>query len=65
MRSVQDAAVEVGAGDQEVIFVYGTPAVPPSVVLRPLDPTVDVAGTLLVRESDPPGCVAALGDAFT
>jgi DNA-binding transcriptional LysR family regulator len=68
VRSVQDAIVEVGAGDRDVVFVYGEPSaqpsVPPSVVLRPLDPPLDVPGTLLVPATGPPGCVAALSAAF-
>ncbi len=65
MGAIEDAIVEIGAGDREVTVVPGTPAVlTPAVALRPLAPALDLPGYLLAPAAATPECLATLTEAF-
>jgi DNA-binding transcriptional LysR family regulator len=63
--SVEDAVVEIGLGDHSATVVLGCAEdVAPGVVVRPLDPPVEVPGHLLVARSGGRDCLGALVSAF-
>jgi len=64
--SVEDAAIEIGAGDPAWTVVHGDQSGPAScgAMVRPFAPPLTVPGQLLLPETGAPECAAALAEAF-
>jgi DNA-binding transcriptional LysR family regulator len=66
VRSLEDAAVEIGMSEHDATVVCGCAGEPmPGVAVRPLAPLVEVSGLLLTPPSTAPACLDALADALT
>jgi DNA-binding transcriptional LysR family regulator len=65
VRSLEDAAVEIGMSSREATVVCGCGGEPlPGVAIRPLTPRVEVPGLLLTPSSTAPACLDALAAAL-
>jgi hypothetical protein len=61
VRSLEDAAVEIGMSSHDATVVCGCGGEPmPGVAVRPLTPLVEVPGLLLAPPSTAPACLEAL-----
>jgi DNA-binding transcriptional LysR family regulator len=61
VRSLEDAAVEIGMSEGDATIVCGCGDAPmPGVAVRPLAPLVEVSGLLLAPPSTAPACMDAL-----
>jgi DNA-binding transcriptional LysR family regulator len=61
VRSLEDAAVEIGMSSQDATVVCGCGGAPmPGVAVRPLSPLVEVPGLLLTPSHTGPACLDAL-----
>jgi DNA-binding transcriptional LysR family regulator len=61
VRSLEDAAVEIGMSSRDATVVCGCGGEPmPGVAVRPLAPLVEVPGLLLTPSSTAPACLDAL-----
>jgi hypothetical protein len=64
VRSLEDAAVEIGMSSRDATVVCGCGGEPlPGVAVRPLTPLVEVPGLLLTPSSTAPACLDALAAA--
>jgi DNA-binding transcriptional LysR family regulator len=66
VRSLEDAAVEIGVSSRDATVVCGCRSEPmPGVAVRPLAPLVEVPGLLLAPPGTAPACLEALVSALT
>jgi DNA-binding transcriptional LysR family regulator len=65
VRSLEDAAVEIGMSSRDATVVCGCGGEPlPGVAVRPLTPLVEVPGLLLTASGTAPACLDALAAAL-
>lgn len=61
VRSLEDAAVEIGMSSRDATIVCGCSGEPmPGVAVRPLTPLVEVPGLLLTPPTTGPACLEGL-----